>query len=162
MEGIQNFDLKAIQEQKAGWINHELTFQKVRAAINLHNEGRPYKEQVRLGANTTAIALYNSFINSFNAGDCEFIVLENGAIYIETSKWLMSSGFIATCADPRTAANHLKRIQNAIKDGCKVFLPNWVKPTKNHRFDANVRIKINTELLVFEDRRERFTSKKRA
>ena len=153
---LRRFDLEKIKTKKADWIVHEKTLSNVRAVINDFNIGKADKEQLRLNAYNTAVSIYNSFINAYNAGNCDFIVLENGELYIETSKWLLHHLDITTCRNERTAANHLKRIQQVIQDGCKVFLPHWIKPTPNHRFDSNIRIKINPQLLVFTTRRKRF------
>ncbi|WP_375560646.1 hypothetical protein ACE193_23615 [Bernardetia sp. OM2101] len=156
IQSLQRFDLEKIKAKQANWIVHEKTLSNVRTLINEYNIGKADKDQIRLNAYNTVISIYNSFINAYNAGNCDFIVLEDGELYIETSKWLLNHLDIATCRSERTAANHLKKIHKATQNGFTAFLPNWIKPTSNHRFDSNIRIKINPQLLVFTTRRKRF------
>uniref|UniRef100_UPI0025C36209 hypothetical protein n=1 Tax=Bernardetia sp. TaxID=1937974 RepID=UPI0025C36209 len=155
----ERFDLKNVRKKKF-WIAHEKTESNIRNESRRFNKTKTKrKEQLRLNSFNTAKEIYRSFINSYNAGDCEFIVVDSdGNVYFETSKWLLKHHYTAVCDSDITAARHLERIHNTAKEGCKVFLPNWLVPPKKVRFDANIRLKINTEMLAFAPRRSRFKS----
>lgn len=153
------FDLKNVVQKKY-YISHQDTENLIIAESRRFNNTKTRKkEKLRLNAFNTAKEIYRSFINSYNDGNCEFIVVDDtGNVYFETSKWLLKHHYTAVCDSEVTAANHLERIHETSKDGCKVFLPNWLVPPKKVRFDANIRLKINTDMLVFATRRSRFKS----
>lgn len=153
------FDLENIVKQKY-YISPQDTINKIAAESRRFNKLQLYKvDKLRLNAYNTAKEIYRSFVNSYNSGNGEFIVTDDeGNVYFETSKWLLKHHYTAVCDSVLTAENHLRRIHKTSKNGCKVFLPNWLVPPKKVRFDANVRLKINTEMFVFKTRRSRFTS----
>lgn len=155
----KRFDLNSVVQKKY-YISHQDTINKIAAESRRFNTTKTRKkEKLRLNAFNTAKEIYRSFINSYNEGSCEFIVVDDsGNVFFETSKWLLKHHYTAVCDSEVTAANHLERIHETSKDGCQVFLPNWLVPPKKIRFDANIRLKINPEMLVFKSRRERFTS----
>ncbi len=155
----KRFDLGHVVQKKY-YISHQDTINKiVTESIRFNATKTRKKEKLRLNAFNTAKEIYRSFINSYNDGDCTFIVVDDtGNVYFETSKWLLKHHYTAVCDSEVTAANHLERIHQTAKDGCKVFLPNWLVPPKKVRFDANIRLKINTDMFVFKTRRERFKS----
>lgn len=153
------FDLQNVVNKKY-YISSQDTINNLVEEARRFNETKLEKvDKLRLNAFNTAKEIYRSFINSYNAGNCKFIVVEqDGNVYFETSKWLLKHHYTATCDSELTAHRHLERMHETAKEGCKVFLPNWLVPPKKVRFDANIRLKINTEMLVFVTRRSRFKS----
>ncbi|WP_375559104.1 hypothetical protein ACE193_15350 [Bernardetia sp. OM2101] len=170
-----HFKLQNIVDKKY-WCEHRPSLTYFTKSIERYNKRTLKKtEKLRLNARNTAICMLESAINAYNNGNIieveneegqmekvfNLLVIENGKIFYETSKFLAKHLYLASCEDPRTAEEHLKRIQLAIDKGCNIFLSYHKNFEKKHRFDCNARFEINPELLEITDRREHYTSKKR-
>ncbi|WP_027002177.1 hypothetical protein [Hugenholtzia roseola] len=147
--------LRQIAEKESEFISVQDTLNKVRRHIKTYNIDKPLKKQVRLNAANTVLNIYESFINSFNKGDTQFIRRFEGEIngseiqapVIIISKWLAKHNALATCLDERTAAAHVERAFL-----CKGLFLATTSEDKRHRFDQNVGLVLNPQFFYWKKR----------